>query len=665
MNLLPTTRKQFSDKDYWDAFFKKRGNKSFEWYGEYPELSNHLHKYVKTQDNILIAGCGNSTLGRDLYDVGCSKVINIDLSKLVIKQMQQQTDKDRPGLQYIEMDVLNTSFKNEEFSVIIDKATIDALMPDDSEESVKIIKQYFEEIQRITKNNGRYVCISLLQDYVLQQLLDFFPKNHWMFRAVRCFEPEQKAQENGESSMPIFMVVCTKFKSLPRQILEVNLCREDKMFRCQSCEEVQQQIVRAQRAAFVCSSLQKTRIGDKDQIEMMVYDQADQNQPRYTIHIVEIPPLPKNGAFAVFVVPEGREAEWLFSTESGRNNLASMTNHNRLAIVSMHRGQKYESLNAVQLELEYIIQNLAPSTIGNSKIPCLSLCTDLGKRTVRHEGSSPLSGDYIVEDVEHDDGQKFRRLFYLSSQLVIQSEAKIKTITTRGRKKKDVLDLLTLTCQHHVYMSIATCLTVKDKGDVVVLGLGGGGLCSFLHKFLPNCTITAIEIDPEMLKIATEWFGFAPDDKLKATIQDGLDFIRNLQKQGKQVDALLCDVDSKTSDVGMSCPPEEFLSSQILESVSKAIASKGVFIVNIVLRDQSLRGGIVATLNHAFKKVLSYKLVEDLNEVFICSNMEVSEQHIKDSLKRGTEAINQFFRKNRVTEEVDIVEYLNNLQINN
>lgn len=133
----------------------------------------------------------------------------------------------------------------------------------------------------------------------------------------------------------------------------------------------------------------------------------------------------------------------------------------------------------------------------------------------------------------------------------------------------------------------------------------------------------------------------------------------------------------------MSCPPEEFLSPPILESVSKAIASKGnlqpeqflksyifavlpgVFIANIVLRDQSLRGGIVATLERSFRKVLSYKLVEDLNEVFICCNMEVSDQHIKDSLKRGSEAINQFFRKNRVTDEVDVVEYLNSLQINN
>lgn len=39
-------------------------------YGEYPELSGYLQKYLKKQDDILIVGCGNSTLGKDLYDVG-------------------------------------------------------------------------------------------------------------------------------------------------------------------------------------------------------------------------------------------------------------------------------------------------------------------------------------------------------------------------------------------------------------------------------------------------------------------------------------------------------------------------------------------------------------------------------------------------------------------
>jgi hypothetical protein len=39
-------------------------------YGEYPELCEILLKYIKIKDDILIVGCGNSTLGMSLYDIG-------------------------------------------------------------------------------------------------------------------------------------------------------------------------------------------------------------------------------------------------------------------------------------------------------------------------------------------------------------------------------------------------------------------------------------------------------------------------------------------------------------------------------------------------------------------------------------------------------------------
>jgi len=31
MNLLPKTHVDFSQKEYWNDFFKKRGRKAFEW----------------------------------------------------------------------------------------------------------------------------------------------------------------------------------------------------------------------------------------------------------------------------------------------------------------------------------------------------------------------------------------------------------------------------------------------------------------------------------------------------------------------------------------------------------------------------------------------------------------------------------------------------------
>ena len=67
MNLLPQDHQEFRQKDYWDTFFKNRGKKAFEWYGEYHELCGILHKYIKSVDSILQIGCGNSTLAADLY----------------------------------------------------------------------------------------------------------------------------------------------------------------------------------------------------------------------------------------------------------------------------------------------------------------------------------------------------------------------------------------------------------------------------------------------------------------------------------------------------------------------------------------------------------------------------------------------------------------------
>lgn len=126
--------------------------------------------------------------------------------------------KERPGLQYLQMDALQTTFANNQFSAIIDKGTLDALMPNNADETIKNINKYVSEIQRLLRLGGRYVCISLLQEHILHKMLDYFPSNGWMLRIVRCFEPELKSIENGENSLPLFMIICTKFTALPRKV---------------------------------------------------------------------------------------------------------------------------------------------------------------------------------------------------------------------------------------------------------------------------------------------------------------------------------------------------------------------------------------------------------------------------------------------------------------
>lgn len=66
-------------------------------------------------------------------------------------------------------------FEDSSFSVVLDKGTLDALMVDDSEAVNEDINQLFCEIGRVLKLGGRYVCISLMQDHILNKVLQYFP----------------------------------------------------------------------------------------------------------------------------------------------------------------------------------------------------------------------------------------------------------------------------------------------------------------------------------------------------------------------------------------------------------------------------------------------------------------------------------------------------------
>lgn len=68
---------------------------------------------------------------------------------------------------------------------------------------------------------------------------------------------------------------------------------------------------------------------------------------------------------------------------------------------------------------------------------------------------------------------------------------------------------------------------------VLVLGLGGGALCSYLHKKIAGLTVEGVEIDPTMLDLAKKYFGFHPSETLKAHVADGLSFVHDVASSGK------------------------------------------------------------------------------------------------------------------------------------
>ncbi|GJQ66855.1 hypothetical protein Trydic_g7881 [Trypoxylus dichotomus] len=665
MNLLPKSKDEFAQQDYWDIFFKKRGNKAFEWYGEYPELCEHLHKNIATKDDILIVGCGNSVLGNDLHDVGYKKITSIDISAVAIKQMKNLNEKERPSMQFIQMDALNMTFDNRKFSIVLDKGTLDALMPDNQNKTIEKIDKYFGEICKVLKNGGKYIAISLLQEHIAKKILTYFSSNKWAIKIIRCHEAENKASEASENTLPVFMVVCSKNKATSPMFLEISLS-PDKFVKYERVDDIFNIVSDIQRAAIVCSHLKNTSVINQEQISFDIFENEN-SKPRFTVYIVDIRPERGNSSYAAFIVPQGRESEWLFSTNEGRLQLTKMSKNNRLVIIILHRDQKYGTLDDVKQELNDVVKKFASSNVTH-KIPFLSLGSDVGNRIVRYKGKSRHSGDYVVEDVEIDNGVKYRRLYYLQSQLIIQSEAQLKTVKSRRGHPKDVVDPMYLTCKHHVHMNIAAHIAyAQENTSFLVIGLGGGGLCTFMRKFLPKAIVKVVDIDEDMLKIATDWFGFKQDEKLTVDILDGVEFIERSVEQETKWNAVLFDVDSKDCTIGMSCPPKQFLEDTVLQNVVSMLANNGIFILNMVLRDANLRNSIITKLKGKFKSIVSFKLDEDLNEVVVCLNRKVSRENLITMFKNSCKEINKFMKTNGLPKEeyIDVSDYIGNLNIEN
>ncbi|KAL5011998.1 hypothetical protein ScPMuIL_010549 [Solemya velum] len=686
MNLLPQSHTEFHSPGYWDQFFKKRGTKAFEWYGDYPELCGVLHKYIKPVDPILVVGCGNSRLSEDLYDVGCRNIVNIDISDTVVRQMKEKNRNLRPLMSFTKMDIMQMEYSDGGFGVALDKGTLDALMVDDSEQVVSDINKMFQEIGRVLKLGGRYICITLLQDHILKKVLEYFPSQGWPVR-IHKIHTEESENSEKEFHMPVFALVCTKFKSMPnmKPILEVSNF-EDKVQRFETVEKIKSVVKEMQYYAIMRQQLSKRSLVG-EQVSLSLYSDVS-SSPRYTLHIVDSLVKSPN-SFAIFIVPQGRETEWMFSTDTGRIQLSKSAGFERLIVASLNRNHHYENLDAIKTELSSKVMELVPPTFKMGRqVPFLSVGDNIGHRTMVHQGTSARSGDYVVEDVEADGGTMFRRLIFLSNPNVIQSEARLKADSTKKKGKKKLrylIDKSYLACQHHVAM-VAGLAFVQDfqkhfesELTLVLVGLGGGGLASFIHQHFPKVILGVIDIDPAVVTIATDWFGFQPDERMKVHVADGLEYIEKYTNDEKKHHAVMMDVDSKDLTVGMSCPPEPFIQTNILEAVRNMLHPGGVFILNLACRNEDLKKTVLERIRTIFESVYVKDLEGEVNAVVyaIAGDLKSSqdlgsadptpggataEKHLTD-VKSNIKLLESSVKRQQCSAEADLAEMVQDLTV--
>src|SRR5882762_6958155 len=174
-------------------------------------------------------------------------------------------------------------------------------------------------------------------------------------------------------------------------------------------------------------------------------------------------------------------------------------------------------------------------------------------QTVIHERASPYNTIIVTEDYSG-----LRTLLF-----------------ERGGGRQSVVkpgdpDHLELPYARVALAGLALC---EEPRRILVVGLGGGSLPMFLRKHYPTAAIDVAEIDPGVVDVAKQFFGFREDELTRAHVGDGRQFIEN----ARQADYDIIFLDA----FGARDVPKHLTTREFLQITRRAIRPNGVVVGNV------------------------------------------------------------------------------------
>jgi spermidine synthase len=145
---------------------------------------------------------------------------------------------------------------------------------------------------------------------------------------------------------------------------------------------------------------------------------------------------------------------------------------------------------------------------------------------------------------------------------------------------------------------------------ILVLGVGAGNIPMFLRKYYSDAQIDVVDIDPQIIALAKEYFNFLEDDFLQAHAQDGRAFIEHVQKPYD-----LIFLDAYTA-AGI---PKHLATKEFLRSLKKALKPSGAIIANMwsTPKVNPLYRSMLRTYQEVFQEVYTLRVPTAGNKIVI------------------------------------------------
>ena len=157
-------------------------------------------------------------------------------------------------------------------------------------------------------------------------------------------------------------------------------------------------------------------------------------------------------------------------------------------------------------------------------------------------------------------------------------------------------------------MPVGLALVEKPK-RVLIVGLGGGTIPSFLRKHYPKMTIDVVDIDPDVVDVAKRFFGFREDSTMRAHVADGRKFIERCRSR---YDVIFLDA------FGSENIPYHLATREFLQAVRRALTPQGVAVGNVwSRRSNRLFDSMVRTYQDVFEELYIFDVQGSGNKIFI------------------------------------------------
>ena len=165
---------------------------------------------------------------------------------------------------------------------------------------------------------------------------------------------------------------------------------------------------------------------------------------------------------------------------------------------------------------------------------------------------------------------------------------------------------------HFVYarLMLAGLALVPEPRRILVVGLGGGALPVYLHRHFAGASIEVVEIDPAVVAVAREYFGYREDARMQTHIGDARGFMRGAPSG--YYDMVMLDA------FGSERVPEHLTTLEFLTDVRRVLAPEGVVASNLWNRRyNAIYADMLTTHRHGFAEVHVLDTRREVNHVVV------------------------------------------------